>query len=315
MSTMKAIRMHTYGSSEVLVYEEIPRPETAADELLVRVFAAGVNPVDWKIRDGYLQEMMEVSLPLTLGWDVAGIVEETGTKAGPFQRGDKVYGYLSIPRNGSYSEYVVLKTEETAFMPESLDFIQAAAIPLAALTAWQSLFDAANLSAGQRVLIHGAAGGVGHFAVQLGRWIGAHVIATASTRNHDFLKSLGTHEIIDYTENPFEKEAEMVDLVFDTIGGDTWERSLSIINKGGMLVSILHPPPPPDVEANLGIKGAFVFVQPSGKQLGEIAALVDSNHLKPHVEKVLPLAQAAQAQKISESGHVRGKIVLRVSNG
>ena len=312
MTTMKAIVQKAYGGPEVLELIHVPIPQPSSDEILVRVHAAGVNPVDWKIREGYLKELLQVTFPLIPGWDVAGTVAGIGDNVKSVATGESVFACAAIPRNGTYAEYVLLKEDEVAIMPESLDFLEAAAVPLAALTAWQSLLGAAGLKAGQKVLIHAAAGGVGHYATQFAKWVGAHVVATASSRNHDFLRGIGAHETIDYTKKPFEKEAKGIDVVFDTIGGNTWERSLLVLKKGGCLVSILHPPPSQEEMTKFGIRGKFVFVQPSAKELGEISALIDSDHVKPHIEKVFPLAEAGKAQELSQSGHVRGKIVLQV---
>ncbi|MGH8611429.1 MAG: NADP-dependent oxidoreductase [Gammaproteobacteria bacterium] len=204
MKTMKAVRIHTYGGPDVLKYEEVPRPSPGAGEVLIRVRAAGVNPVDWKIREGYLKGRVDHSLPLVLGWDLSGVVEATGPGVTRLKAGDEVYSRPDITRDGAYAEYIVVRETEVALKPKSIDHIQAAAIPLAALTAWQSLFDAAGLSAGQTVLIHAAAGGVGSFAVQLTNWKGAHVIGTASKRNQDFVRNLGADETIDYQTTRFE---------------------------------------------------------------------------------------------------------------
>ncbi len=311
MKTMKAIRFHSYGGPEVLAYEDAPRPTPGSGEVLVRVHAAGVNPVDWKVREGYLKEMLHHTLPLIPGWDVSGVVEAAGPGATRFKAGDEVFSRPDIQRNGTYAEYLVIRETEIAPKPKSIDHIHAAAIPLAGLTAWQSLIGAAGLTAGQRVLIHAAAGGVGGYAVQLAKWRGAHVIGTASEKNLDYLRGLGADEVIDYGRVPFEKAAGKVDVVFDTIGGETQERSWQVLKPGGILVSILGPPPPEKAEAH-GVRQAFVFVQPDAEALAQLADLVDAGKLRPCVEKVLPLAEARRAQELSQTGHTRGKIVLRV---
>jgi NADPH:quinone reductase-like Zn-dependent oxidoreductase len=294
----------------VLAYEDAPKPEPAEDEVLIRVHAAAVNPVDWKIREGMLKDMLGHKFPLILGWDVSGVVEAAGSSVGHLRAGDEVYSRPEIARNGAYAEYIVVKASEVAL--KSIDHVQAAAVPLAALTAWQSLFDAAGLSAGQTVLIHAAAGGVGSFAVQLAKVRGARVIGTASAGNRDFLDELGADQVIDYRTTRFEEAVRDVDVVFDTLGGETQERSWQVLRKGGVLVSIVEPPNAEKAEAR-GVSGAFVFVQPSAEQLIEIAALIDGRKLKSMVEKVLPLAEARRAQELSQTGHVRGKIVLAVA--
>ncbi|MBW4630961.1 MAG: NADP-dependent oxidoreductase [Iphinoe sp. HA4291-MV1] len=311
MATMKAVRIHTHGGPETLVYEDAPRSEPAADEVLIRIYAASVNPVDWKIRDGYGKDNFKHHLPLILGWDVAGTIEATGSQVEQFQLGDAVYGYTSLNRDGAYAEFMVAKTTEIALKPTSVDFVQAAAIPVGALTAWQALFDTAGLTANQRVLIHAASGGVGSMAVQLAKAKGAYVIGTASARNADFLRDLGVDEIIDYQKTKFETVVQDLDVVFDTIGGDTQERSFGVLRKDGFLVSIVSPPSQ-ETAASYSVRSSMVSVQPNAAQLDEITALVDSGKLKPYVETVLPLSEARQAHEMSQSGRTRGKIVLQV---
>ena len=311
MATMKAVRIHSYGGPEVMVYEDAPMPALHNDDVLIKVFAAGVNPVDWKIRQGYMQDKM--TLPLILGWDVAGVIKEKGPGVSGLEIGDSIYTRPSIFRNGAYAEYIAVKASEVALKPESLDYNQAAAVPLAGLTAWQSLFDLAHLQTGQKILIHAAAGGVGHFAVQFAKWAGAHVIGTASARNHDFLRSIGVHETIDYTATLFEDVVHDADVVFDTMGGEVWERSWKVLKKGGIMVSALRVPQEGGAEA-LNKLGAHVFVQPDAAQLGEIAVLIDSGHVRPEIEQIFPLQEAEQAHRLIQTGHVRGKIVINVTS-
>lgn len=308
---MKAVRIHQYGGPEVLVYEEIDRPQIAADEVLIQVYAAGVNPVDWKIREGYLQEFLPYKLPLTLGWDLSGVVVEVGSQVNQFQPGDEVYSRPSIERNGTYAEFIAVKAAEVAPKPKSIDHIQAAGVPLAGLTAWQSLFDAAQLSAGQTVLIHAAAGGVGTAAVQLAKAKGAKVVGTASSRNLELVRSLGADQAIDYQATPFEQAVSDVDVVFDTIGGEVQQRSWQVLKPGGVLVSVVTPPSREEAFAH-DCRGEYVFIQPNAAQLIEIAALIDAGQVRPIVETVLPLEQAAQAQTLSQQGRTRGKIVLQI---
>lgn len=310
--TMNAVRIHAYGGPETLQYEECPCPAPGTGEILVRVHAAGVNPVDWKIREGYLKEMHQRQLPFIPGWDFSGVVHALGAEATKFHVGDEVYSRPDLTRDGAYAEFIVVRESEVALKPHLLDHVHAAAIPLAALTAWQALFDAAQLSAGQRVLIHAAAGGVGHFAVQLAKWKGAYVIGTASRQNHDFVRLLGADEIIDYRTTPFESAVHDVDVVLDTMAGDTQQRSWKVLKKGGVLVSILGQPSEEEAKAH-GARAAWTFVRPNAEQLTEIAALADSGRLVPAIEEVLSLHEARHAQELSKSGHVRGKIVLRVT--
>jgi NADPH:quinone reductase-like Zn-dependent oxidoreductase len=280
-------------------------------EVLVRVHAAGINPVDWKIREGHLKEMLHHTLPLVLGWDVSGVVESLGSAVTRFKVGDEVFSRPDISRDGAYAEFIVIKESEVALKPHSIDHIHAAALPLAGLTAWQSLFDAGGLAAGQRVLIHAAAGGVGSLAVQLAKWKGAWVIGTASERNHDFLRQLGVDQPVDYETVRFEEAVQPVDVVFDTMGGEVQARSWKVLKRGGILVSIVSPPSAESAVAN-GVRQAFVFTQPNAAQLAEIAKLVAAEKLKAIVETVLPLSDATRGQELSERGHTRGKIVLRV---
>lgn len=312
MDTMKAVRFHTYGGPEVLVYEDAPRPIPGPDEVLVRVHAAGVNPVDWKIRSGYRKERFNHPLPLIPGWDFSGVVEAAGSGVSELKVGDEVYSRPDLARNGAYAEYIAVRASEAAHKPKSIDHIHAAAIPLAALTAWQVLFDTARLTAGQRVLIHAAAGGVGTFAVQLAKWKGAYVIGTASAKNHEFLRELGADECIDYGAVRFEDAVQDVDVVFDAMGDDTQHRSWKVLKKDGILVSIVGRPSAENAAAH-GVRSDYVFVQPSAPQLAEIAGLVDSGRLKPIIHAVLPLADARRAQELGQEGHTRGKIVLRVA--
>jgi len=312
MTTMKAVRIHAYGGPEVLHYEDTPIPQLQPDDLLIRVRAAAVNPVDWKIREGFLQGVLNHCLPLTLGWDVSGEVAAVGPEVIRFQIGDAVYTRPNIERDGGYADYIAVKASEAALKPVKLDHDHAAAVPLAALTAWQALVDVAQLRSGQTVLIHAAAGGVGSMAVQLAKARGAKVIATASAVNVGLVMELGADQFVDYTRSRFEEVAKEVDVVFDTIGGETQTRSWSVLKPGGMLVSVISPPPEATAAA-YGVRSAFVFVQPSGSQLDAITQLIDEGRIKPIIHTIMPLYEARQAQVISQGGHVRGKLVLRVA--
>ena len=312
---MKAIRIHNYGGPEVLQYEDAPRPKPQAGEVVVRVHAAGVNPIDWKVREGHMKDFWPHKFPLTPGWDLSGLVEEVGpATARRFKKGDEVYSVPDASRDGAYAEYIVVRESELALKPKSLHHVRAAAVPLAAVTAWQALFDAGQLKRGQRVLIHGGSGGVGHVAVQLAKWKGAHVLATASTKNQELLRELGVDEPIDYTKQKFEDVARDVDLVLDLIGGETQERSWSVLKKGGVLLSLVQPPSVEKAKA-LGVRAAFVAGHPSGAQLAEIAKIIDAGQLAPVIDRILPLSEARRAHELSKSGHTHGKIVLRIRNG
>jgi NADPH:quinone reductase-like Zn-dependent oxidoreductase len=309
--TMKAIRIHNYGGPEVLKYEDAPRPEPGEGEVLIRVHAASVNPIDWKVREGHTKDFWPHEFPLILGWDLSGVVEELGRGVSRFKIGDEVYSVPDPTRNGAYADYIVVRESELALKPNSLHHIRAAAVPLAALTAWQSLFDTAQLQPGQRVLIHAGSGGVGHFAVQLAKWKGAYVFATASTKNQDLLREVGVDKAIDYTQRRFEDVARKIDIVLDPIGGDTQERSWQVLKKGGILLSLVEPPSADKAKA-LGIQAAFVASHPNGAELAKIAELIDSGDLKPIVNRILPLSEARRAHELSQTGHTHGKIVLRV---
>jgi NADPH:quinone reductase-like Zn-dependent oxidoreductase len=311
MKTMKAVCIYSYGGTEVLKYEDAPKPHPAAGEVLVRVHAAAINPVDWKIREGHLESMLHHTLPLVLGWDVSGVVDAVGPEVRRLKVGDEVFSRPDIARDGAYAEFIVIKESEVALKPKAIDHVHAAALPLAGLTAWQTLFVAGGLVAGQRVLIHAAAGGVGHLAVQLAKWKGAHVIGTASEKNHDFLRKLGADQVIDHATVKFESAVEPVDLVLDTLGGEIQEPSWQVLKPGGILVSVVNPPSA-ETAAKHGVRQAFVFIEPNAGQLAEIAALVDGEELKVIVETTLALSDATRGQELSERGHTRGKIVLRV---
>lgn len=313
MKTMQAVSIYSYGGPAVLNYGEVPRPHPADGEVLVRVHAAGINPVDWKVREGHLKSMVPHTFPLILGWDVSGVVEAVGrTGVARLKVGDAVFSRPDILRDGAYAEYIVIKESEVALKPARIDHVHAAALPLAGLTAWQTLFTAGGLVAGQKVLIHAAAGGVGSLAVQLARHAGAHVTGTASAKNHAFVRQLGADQVIDYATQRFEDEVRELDLVLDTQGGETQERSWQTLKRGGILVSIADKPSP-EKAAALGVRQAFVFTQPDAGQLAELAKLVDAEKLKAIVETILPLSDATRGQELSERGHVRGKIVLRVA--
>lgn len=310
-ATMKAVRIHDYGDASKLVFEDAPKPSPAKGELLVKVKAAGVNPVDWKIRSGMFRGGLDFTMPATLGFDVAGEVAEVGEGVKKFRKGDNVFAYLALNRGGGYAEYAIVTEKEAAAMPKELDFVKAAATPLTSLTAWQCLFDVAKLAKGQTVLVHAGAGGVGHFAVQLAKWKGAKVIATTSAANIEFVKSLGADEVVDYKSVRFEEVVKDVDVVLDTVGDDTTNRSAAVLKKGGILVSIAGDPDPAKFTER-GVRVAMHLVEPSGEQLARIGRLIESGTVNPHVSQELPLKEAAKAHLQSESGRTRGKIVLVV---
>jgi NADPH:quinone reductase-like Zn-dependent oxidoreductase len=314
---MKAIRIHDYGGPEVLSYEEAPEPRVGPDDVLVQVHAAGVNPIDTKMRGGLLRDSIPHAFPIVLGWDVAGVVVDRGRQVTRFGVGDEVYGRPDFARDGCYAERVAIRASELAKKPGAIDHVHAAAVPLAGLTAWQVLFDAphgfrgAGLRAGETVLIHAAAGGVGTFAVQLAKWKGARVVATCSSEHLDYVRSLGADEVVDRAKVQFDEVVRDVDVVADFAGGDMQRRSWRVVRKGGIVVSTVSPPSDEDA-AGHGARAAYIQVQASALQLDELAMLVDEGTLSVLLSHVLPLPAAREAHTLIERGHVHGKIVLKV---
>jgi NADPH:quinone reductase-like Zn-dependent oxidoreductase len=281
--------------------------------VLIRVHAASINRIDPVVREGYMTAWFNHTLPLTLGCDVSGTVAAVGALVTNVSVGDAVYARTDVARNGSYAEYVAVRGADVAPKPASLDHVQAAAVPHAALTAWQALLEAAELKAGQTVLLHAAAGGVGHFAVQLAKWRGAHVIGTASGNNLDFLRELGVDTAIDYTTTKFEDIAHDVDVVLDTIGAETQQRSWQTLRRGGMLTSLVDFPSQ-EVAEGRGVRQRMIGTQANSEQLAEIGRLIDAGHVRPTVSHVLPLDRVPEAHGLIETKRTRGKIVLRVAD-
>ncbi|MEU6966942.1 NADP-dependent oxidoreductase [Kitasatospora aureofaciens] len=317
---MRAVVQDGFGGPEVLRIERVPRPVPLPTEVLVRVHAAGINPVDWKTRGGTGMAGLLGEPPFTLGWDVSGVVEEVGFGVTTLKAGDEVYGMPWFPRvANAYAEYVTAPARQWARKPATIDHVHAAAVPLAALTAWQAVVDTAQVQAGQRVLITAAAGGVGHFAVQFARHLGAHVIATASAARHPWLEELGAGESIDYTTTRFEDAVADVDVVIDLVGDahdQTSTRSLKVLRPGGLLVAI-----PAGVSAELaqaaeaaGVRVTPFLVEPDGTALAAIAGLIDAGEVAVEVEETFPLEQAGAAHARGEAGRTRGKLVLAVTN-
>ncbi|MFI0895163.1 NADP-dependent oxidoreductase [Streptomyces sp. NPDC020983] len=317
--TMQAVTVGGFGGPEVLTVEEVARPEPLPTEVLVRVHAAGVNPVDWKTREG--QGMAgHQTLPLILGWDVSGVVEEVGFGVTTLAPGDEVYAMPWFPRAaGGYARYVTAPARQWARKPATLDHVHAAAVPLAALTAWQALVDTAHVQAGQRVLITAAAGGVGHFAVQFARHLGAHVTATARAAHHTWLRELGADETVDYTAAPFEDAVKDIDVVIDLVGDAhdrTSTRSLEVLRPGGLLVAVpagVSPELARAAEA-AGVRVTAYLVEPDAAALTTIADLIDAGEVTVEVQETFPLEQAAAAHLRVETGRTRGKIVLTLGD-
>ncbi|WP_338700856.1 NADP-dependent oxidoreductase [Streptomyces sp. Q6] len=309
-STMRVISQRRLGGPEVLEVATVERPEPHEGEALVRVHAAGVNPVDWQARSG--DAPLFGDPPFTLGWDISGVVEAAGQDVTTFRPGDEVFGMI---RGGGYAEYAVVRTEHLAPKPSSVDHVHAAATPAAALTSWQALVDTAQIGPGRRVLVHAAAGGVGHIAVQIAKAEGAYVIGTAGADKHDFLRDLGVDEPVDYTATDFARTVRDVDVAFDLIGGDYGPRTLATLRPGGLLVSAALADlgiTQEDAEAR-DVRFASVAVQPSGATLRKVAALMAAGRIRPHVSARLPLEEVAKAHEMSATGHTQGKIVLTLT--
>jgi NADPH:quinone reductase-like Zn-dependent oxidoreductase len=309
---MKAVHIHDYGGLDVLHYEEeVPRPTPGAGEVLIHVHATTINPFDCAVRAGYMGQYFNYTFPLILGTDVSGVVEEVGEGVTDVSAGDVVYTRAGIYRDGAHAEYVLALAADVVAKPESLDHVHAAALPHVTLTAWQGLIEFADLSAGQTVLIHAAAGGVGHVAVQLAKWRGAKVIGTASV-NLPFLEELGVDEAIDYSTTPFEDVVKDVDVVLDLLGGETQQRSWKVLKPGGILLSTVQPPSQEIAQAH-GVRQRMIGTAPPvRKVLTEAARMVSEGQLKPFVSAVLPLNDIRKAHEMIEARHTRGKIVLQV---
>ncbi|MEU6661852.1 NADP-dependent oxidoreductase [Streptomyces sp. NPDC046821] len=310
--TMRAVSQDVLGGPGVLKVVERERPVPGVSQLLVRVHAAGVNPTDWKHRE---QGVFLGEPPFVLGWDVSGVVEATGVGVTLFKPGDEVFGMLPYPHGaGSHAEYVTAPARAFAHKPSQVDHVQAGAVPLAGLTAWQALVDTAQVQPGQRVLIHAAAGGVGHLAVQIAKARGAYVIGTASAAKHDFLRGLGADELIDYRETDFAEAVSDVDVVFDTIGGDSRSLSLRTLRPGGVLVSILPTGTTElaDEAEQLGVRGVEMAVESDHASMNALADLIATGALRATIAGTFPLAEAAKAHELGETGRTTGKLVLVV---
>jgi NADPH:quinone reductase-like Zn-dependent oxidoreductase len=303
---MQAIRVHDFGGPEVLVLEQIPIPQPGAGQVLIRVIAAGVNPADWKIRAGLYKPFRELQLPYTPGLEAAGTVEAVGPDVTAFKRGQAVFGAVT----GGYAQYALAAATDLQPKPTNLTFEEAGSVPVGALTAWGSLFDEAKLQAGQRVLVQGAAGGVGIFGVQLAHWKGAYVIGTTSAGNAEFVRSLGADQVVDYKAAPFETVLHDLDIVFDTVGGEVFERSPKVLRPGGVLVTVAAQVTPEmgRVEGVRMARGGRAPVE----NLAQIAGLMAAGKVKTHVSAILPLAEARKSHEMSQTGHTRGKIVLKI---
>ncbi|HEV3029772.1 MAG TPA: NADP-dependent oxidoreductase [Planctomycetota bacterium] len=305
---MKAIQIHSYGNSGELKLEDVPNPSIRGNEALIRVRAAGVNPFDWKLREGYFKDWIPASFPLTLGVDFAGDIAQVGKEVSDFRVGDRVFGFAS----GAYSEYSTVPEKDLVHMPRTVDHDTAASLPTPGVTAYQLVLDAVRATKGLRVLVHGAAGSVGALAVQLARLQGARVFATASGRDTEYLKSLGVEQVIDYRTERFDEKLKDLDAVIDLVGGETLARSYAVLKPGGIVVSAAGTPDSAEAERRR-IRAQHFVAQRDPSHLAHLARLVDQGVLKPRVGRVLPLAEARQAQDLSQKGSAGGKIVLHVA--
>jgi NADPH:quinone reductase-like Zn-dependent oxidoreductase len=332
---MKAFVVDRYGNNDIVRAGEMPEPELRDDDVLVQIHAASVNPVDLKIRDGQLRPILRYRLPFILGNDLAGVVVRVGTKVRRFMPGDAVFGRPHADRIGAFAEFLSIKEDALANKPQTLTMEEAASLPLVGLTAWQVLVERANLQAGQKVLIHAGSGGVGTFAIQLAKHIGAVVATTTSTSNVDWVKRLGADTVIDYKKGDFARILHDYNVVFDTLGGEVLKKSVQLLKPGGMLISIVGPPDP-DFAKQIGaswilrmgmwllslrirrmairhhVSYSFLFMRPSGDQLREIGGLVDSGAIRPVVDRIFPFEETKEALAYVEKGRARGKVIVKM---
>ncbi|WP_127549323.1 NADP-dependent oxidoreductase [Paenibacillus amylolyticus] len=309
---MKAVVINQYGSKEELVEQEVNKPRAEANQVVVKLEATSINPIDWKLREGYLKEMYDWEFPIILGWDVAGVITEIGSNVTKWRVGDRVFSRPDTTRFGSYAEYTAVDEHLLAKLPDSISYEEAAAVPLAGLTAWQVLFTHGDLKEGETVLIHAGAGGVGMYAIQLAKNAGAHVITTASEKNHELLYSLGADQVIDYKKENFEEILKDIDLVFDTMGGEVAENSYKVLKPNtGRLITIVGEPNH-DTAKSHNVLAKGIWLQPDGDQLQRMADLMEEKKIKSIVGATFPFSRQGiyDAHALSETHHAVGKIVI-----
>lgn len=304
---MRAIQVHEYGHTDQMTLENVPRPKPAKGQVLVKIHDAGVNPVDWKIREGYMKGFRPKSFPYTMGQDFSGEVVEVGTGVSGFSEGDHVFGFAE----GTYAEYALASPEGLAHIPKPVDDIAAASIPTAGLTAWQIVMDVAKVAKDQTILIHGAGGGVGSFALQFAKRAGAHVITTASREDFPYLQQLGADRTIDYKSERFEDKVKDLDCVIDLIGGETLSRSYQTVKKNGLVVTTVGPADETQAKRH-GARVVQFVMQRNAGELDQLGHLLEDGTLQPRISKVMSLSEAREAEDLSQSGHPHGKVVLRV---
>jgi NADPH:quinone reductase-like Zn-dependent oxidoreductase len=314
MRTIRAARLEHYGGVDAVRIEDIPIPELESGELLVRVRAAGVNPTDWKIRAGLLQKNIPMRLPATLGGDFSGVVDAVGPAVEGFKAGDEVYGQASLLAggSGSFAEFAAAQAGAVSVKPRNVTHTESAALPLAGVAALQALTENLGVSQNQKVLVHGGAGGIGSFAVQLASYLGAHVATTVGTQDISYAKELGADTVVDYKSQEFEEVLHDLDAILDTIGGDTYTRSFKSLKRGGRLASMLEQPRQPLVD-EFGVEASMVFARTTTQRLTRLAELVDEGAVKVNIDRTLPLAKAAAALAYLEQGSSRGKVVLTIA--
>ncbi len=309
---MKSAQMRGYGGSDVIVINQnVSLPDPSREKVLVNVKAAGVNPIDWKIREGRMRQAMQLEFPLTIGMDFSGIVEKVGTAVSGINQGDEVYGQASAMRGGTgaFAEMALANADSIAHKPRSLNHQEAAGLPLVGVSAWQAIVETMGLKNDQKILIHGGAGGIGSISIQLAQHLGAHVVTTVSTNDMQFVKALGADEIIDYKNQAFEDVTHDCDAVFDTVGGDTYRRSFKVLKRGGIIVSMLEQPDQSLME-QFGVKAVFQFTQVNRNRLAKLADWVDENNVRVNIEKTFPLDKVAEALDYQKDVHPRGKVVV-----
>ncbi|MFL8938296.1 NADP-dependent oxidoreductase [Rossellomorea oryzaecorticis] len=311
---MRAIVIDQYGDKDVLNKREVEQPEIGDNQILLSNRATSINPIDWKVREGYLKDMLPFDFPIILGWDAAGVVARKGKNVEGFEIGDRVFARPDTTNRGTYAEYVAVDDHLLAPIPESMSFEEAAAIPLAGLTAWQCLVDFSDIKEGDKVLIHAGSGGVGNFAIQIAKSFGAHVASTASGKNEEFVKSLGADQFINYKEEDFSEVLEDFDIVLDTMGGEVQSNSYKVLKKGGKLVSIAEPPKE-DEAKEYGVEAGFLWLEPKGEQLKQLADLYEKGELKPVIGETFTFSEQGlkDAHALSETHHAKGKIVIKIS--
>lgn len=308
---MKAVRYHEYGGPEALVVEHIPKPKPGPGQILVRIHAASVNPVDWRLREGEMKAFIQVQFPATVGRDLAGVVEAVSADVHGLRPGDQVFAVMPKEAFGAYAEYAVLDQSSVALKPKTLDFVQAAAFPMSALTAWQGIVEAGGLKAGDHLFVHAAAGSVGGIAVQIARVLGAHVTAAASAEAKSLVEGYGADRFVDYKAERFEDTVHDQDIVFDTLAGDMQARSWGLLKRNGIMVSTLGIADP-DKAKKLGVRATSIVCTPNAEQLGRLAEMIDAGKIRSNIGAVLTLDDAAKAQELNRAGKVKGKIVLTV---